>query len=61
LLSGRTSKIRCLADDYGRPLAFALTPGNVARTSWALPLLDAVATPKRLAADKASDAKSPRR
>ena len=26
---GRTSKIHCLADDRGRPVAFALTPGNV--------------------------------
>jgi transposase len=27
---GRTSKIHCLADDHGRPVAFALTPGNIA-------------------------------
>ncbi len=30
---GRTSKIHCLADDRGRPVAFALTPGNVADLS----------------------------
>jgi hypothetical protein len=30
---GRTSKIHCLADDRGRPIAFALTPGNVADIS----------------------------
>jgi hypothetical protein len=27
---GRTSKIHCLADDRGSPIAFALTPGNKA-------------------------------
>src|SRR6478735_10631026 len=32
---GRTSKIHCLADDRGRPVAFALTPGNVADISMA--------------------------
>src|SRR6516165_5029798 len=45
---GRTSKIHALADDRGRPVAFALTPGNVAK-------------PKRLLADKAYDADSLRR
>src|SRR5271157_4692544 len=33
---GRTSKIHCLADDRGRPVAFALTPGNVADISMAV-------------------------
>jgi hypothetical protein len=53
---GRTSKIHCLADDRGRPVAFALTPGNVADISMAMPLLAAVARPNRLIADKACDA-----
>jgi transposase len=47
-----------LADDRGRPVAFALTPGNVADISMALPLLSAVAPPKRLIADKAYDVES---
>src|SRR6202035_611612 len=50
---GRTSKIHFLADDRGRPIAFALTPGNVADISMALPLLGAVTPPKHLIADKA--------
>ena len=55
---GRTSKIHCLADDRGRPVAFALTPGNVADISMAVPLLGAVTSPKHLIADKAYDADS---
>ncbi|MFZ0610065.1 MAG: IS5 family transposase [Xanthobacteraceae bacterium] len=55
---GRTSKIHCLADDRGRPIAFALTPGNVADISMAVPLLGAVTSPKHLIADKAYDADS---
>jgi transposase len=55
---GRTSKIHALADDCGRPVAFALTPGNVADISMAAPLLAAVARPKRLLAEKAYDADS---
>ena len=55
---GRTSKIHCLADDRGRPVAFALTPGNVADISVAVPLLGAVTSPKHLIADKAYDADS---
>ena len=58
---GRTSKIHALADDRGRPVAFALTPGNVADVVMAVPLLGAVAKPKRLLADKAYDADSLRR
>ena len=58
---GRTSKIHALADDRGRPVAFALTPGNVADVGMAIPLLAAVAKPKRLLADKAYDADSLRR
>lgn len=55
---GRTSKIHALADDRGRPVAFALTPGNVADITMAIPLLAAVARPKRPLADKAYDADS---
>src|SRR5271163_2137286 len=58
---GRTSKIHALADDRGRPVAFALTPGNVADVVMAIPLLGAVAKPKRLLADKAYDADGLRR
>jgi transposase len=50
---GRASKIHCLADDCGRPIAFALTPGNVADISMAVPLLGAVALSNRLIADEA--------
>nr|WP_223861824.1 IS5 family transposase [Geminicoccus harenae] len=53
---GRTSKIHCLADDRGRPVAFALTPGNIADISVALPLLSSMPPPRRLIADKAYDA-----
>jgi hypothetical protein len=42
-----------LADDRGRPVAFALTPGNVADITMAITLLSAVDKPKRLLADKA--------
>jgi hypothetical protein len=45
---GRTSKIRALADDLGRPVAFALTLGNIADISMAIPLLETVVRPKRL-------------
>ena len=55
---GRTSKIHCLADDHGRPVAFALTPGNVADITMAIPLLKTMTPPKRLLADKAYDADS---
>jgi transposase len=54
-------KIYCLADDRGRPIAFALTPGNVADLTIALPLLKTVPRPRRLIADKAYDAESLRR
>ena len=54
---GRTSKIHCLADDSGRPVAFALTPGNVTDISMAMPLLAVVARPDRIT-DKAYDADS---
>ncbi|MBP1178524.1 IS5 family transposase [Methylobacterium sp. PvR107] len=47
-----------MADGRGRPVAFALTPGNVADIIMALPLLRAVVPPKRLFADRAYDAQS---
>ena len=50
-----------MADDRGRPVAFALTPGNVADITIAAPVLGAVARPKRLLADKAYDADSLRK
>lgn len=53
---GRTSKIHCLADDHGRPVAFALTPGNIADITVAIQLLETVTPPKRLLADKVYDA-----
>jgi transposase len=55
---GRTCKIHCLADDRGRPVAFTLTPGNIADISVAMPLLGVAAPAKRLLADKAYDADS---
>jgi transposase len=47
-----------LADDGGRPIAFALTPGNVADITIAVPLISAVRPPRRLIADKAYDVDS---
>ena len=40
----------------GKPIAFVLTPGNIADISIAATLLDNIALPKRLLADKAYDA-----
>lgn len=53
---GRTTKIHCMADACGRIVAVALTPGNIADISMAMPLLEALAPAKRLLADKAYDA-----
>ena len=53
---GRTSKIHALADHRGRPIAFALTPGNIADISMAQAIVAAVDAPKSLIADKAYDA-----
>jgi transposase len=50
-----------LADPQGRPVAFALTPGNVSDIHMAIPLLEGLPRPKRLIADKAYDAMSLRR
>nr|WP_244639445.1 IS5 family transposase [Aureimonas endophytica] len=53
---GRTTKIHCLADACGRIVALALTPGNIADITMALPLLEAMRPAQRLIADKAYDA-----
>lgn len=53
---GRTTKIHCLADRRGRIPAVALTPGNMADITMAVPLLEALAPTRRLIADKAYDA-----
>jgi transposase len=53
---GRTTKIHCLADACGRIVAIALTPGNIADITMALPLLEAMPPTQRLIADKAYDA-----
>lgn len=45
-----------MANSQGRPLAFVLTPGNGADISVAATLLDGIAPPRRLLADKAYDA-----
>ena len=58
---GRTSKIHRLADERGRPVVFAPTPGNVADISLAIPRLEVAAPSRRLIADKAQDADRLRR
>lgn len=45
---GRTSKIHALADDLGRPVAFTLTPGNLADISVAKDLLDTLQAGQKL-------------
>ena len=45
-----------MANAQGRPIAFVLTPGNVADISVAAVLLEGIAPPRRLLADKAYDA-----
>jgi hypothetical protein len=47
-----------LVDVRGRRVAFAREPGNLADISMAVPLLTAVAPPRRLIADKAYDVDS---
>ncbi|MCZ0963113.1 IS5 family transposase [Paracoccus benzoatiresistens] len=49
---------RCVT---GRPVAFAVTPGNIPDIDMAVPLLEGLSRPKRLIADKAYDAMSLRR
>lgn len=55
---GRTTKIHAVSDACGRPVAFLLTPGNVADISAAPHILARLPVPRRLIADKAYDAKS---
>lgn len=45
---GRTSKIHTVASTEGRPIAFVLTPGNVADISLVACLLDGIAPSRRL-------------
>jgi transposase len=45
-----------VANAEGKPLAFVLTPGNVADINVAACLLDGIAPPRRVLADKAYDA-----
>jgi transposase len=45
-----------MADTYGRIVAIALTPGNIADISMAQPMLEALKPSHRLLADKAYDA-----
>jgi transposase len=52
---GRTGKIHAVANPQGKPLAFVLTPGNVADISVAACLLDGIAPSHRVLADKAYD------
>ena len=52
---GRTGKVHALANAQGKPIAFVLTPGNIADISVAAQLLDGIAPPRRLLADKAYD------
>jgi len=47
-----------VADTYGRPVAFTLTPGNIADIAIARPLLGTLEPSRRLLADKAYDADS---
>jgi transposase len=54
---GFTSKVHCLSDARGRPIAFHLTPGEAADCKVYDVLIDlAEQTPKALLADKAYDA-----
>lgn len=50
-----------MANAQGKPVAFVLTPGNVADISVAAQLLEGIAPPRRLLADKAYDADHLRR
>ncbi len=53
---GRTTGIRCLADAWGRIVAIAPTPGNIADIAMALPIPEAMRPTRRLIADKACEA-----
>ena len=55
---GRTTKIHALSDDCGRPVAFALTPGNAHDLAGAKALLAIRCPSHKLLADRAYDAAS---
>ena len=55
---GRTTKIHALSDDGGRPVAFALTPGNAHDLAGARALLAICCPSHKLLADHAYDAAS---
>ena len=55
---GRTTKIHALTDDRGRPIAFALTPGNAHDLAGARALLAIRCPSRKLLADRAYDAAS---
>ncbi|MBZ0325128.1 MAG: IS5 family transposase [Alphaproteobacteria bacterium] len=54
---GRTTKVHALTDQHGRPVAFALTPGNVHDLVGAATMLERIPTPAKLLADRAYDAR----
>ena len=54
---GRTTKIHALTDEFGRPVALCLTPGQTHDLTGVAALLNRVPTPRRLLADRAYDAK----
>jgi transposase len=58
LRGGRTTKIHALGDDCGRPVAFALTPGNAHDLAGAKALLAIRCPSHKLLADRAYDAAS---
>ena len=53
---GPTSKVPCLAGPCGRPVAFGLTPGNVADINMAVPLLERIAPARRPFVDEVYNA-----
>ena len=54
---GRTTKVHALTDQFGRPVAFTLTPGNVHDLVGAATMLERIPTPTKLLADRAYDAR----
>jgi transposase len=54
---GRTTKIHALTDELGRPRALVLTAGNTHDLVGATAVLQRVATPRKLLADRAYDAR----
>ena len=54
---GRTTKVHALTDNVGRPIAFAVTAGQMHDLVGAAALLKRIATPQQLIADRAYDAR----